>query len=392
MAIHAGVCADSKTGALTTPIYQTSTFCFESAEDGAKKFAGEKEGYLYTRASNPTTRALEIKIATLEGAEDALATASGMGAIGSVMTTFLKTGDHVICDNIVYGGTSVVMRDNLPNFGIEVTFVDTQKPEEVIKAIKPNTKILYYETPTNPNMTITDISKMTEICKKYNIKHVIDNTFAPPPIQYPIKLGVDIVIHSVTKYLNGHGDVIGGVIVGKKSDMLSIMDIAMTKLCGTPASPFNSYLVLRGIKTLPIRMERHCQNAMKVAESLESHKYVEKVLYPGLKSHPDYELAKKQMNGHFSGVLSFEIKKNINGLSGYDTCKKFLDNVKLCSLAVSLGEIDTLIEHPASMTHSNVPEEVRENTGIKDTLIRLSVGLENSEDIINDLFQALDSI
>lgn len=390
--IHAGRLKDEAYGALAMPIYQTSTFCFDTVEDGSAKFAKQIPGFVYTRGGNPTNRALELKAAAIEFGEDCVATASGMGAIGAVMVAFLKHGDHIICGDVVYGGTSVVMRSNLSQFGIETTFVDTCNYKEVENAIKANTKLLYYETPTNPTMRITDIAKMSEICKIKNIKHVVDNTFAPPPLQFPIKLGADIVVHSVTKYLNGHGDALGGLVIGNKEDIDLIRGNSVTKICGTPPSPFNSFLVLRGMKTLSLRMEKHCQNALKIAEFLESSSFIENVYYPGILSHSEYELAKQQMNGYFTGMLSFEIKDGINGLNSIETGKKFINNLKIPAIAVSLGDPDTLIQHPASMTHANVPKEIREASGIKDGLIRLSVGLEFYEDIIDDFKQAFYSL
>ena len=247
MAIHAGQEPDKLTGALSTPIYQTSTFCFETVEEGAGKFSGAIPGYKYSRGGNPTNRALEVKLAVLEGGEDAVVTASGMGAVGSTMVGLLKHGDHVVSGDVLYGGTDVVMRTNLAQFGIDVTFVDTSNLEEVENAINERTKVIYFETPTNPTMRVTDIKAIAAIAKRKNIKLVVDNTFAPPPIQYPLKLGANIVLHSVTKYLNGHGDVLGGVVVGSKEDIAVIRGNGVTKICGTPPSPFNSYLVLRGI-------------------------------------------------------------------------------------------------------------------------------------------------
>lgn len=390
--IHAGQSPDKLHGALSTPIYQTSTFCFENVEEGSKKFAKEIPGFVYTRGGNPTNRTLELKAAAIEEGEDCVATASGMGAIGAVMVAFLKTGDHVICGDVVYGGTSVVMRANLPQFGIEVSFVDTQDFNAVQKAIKPNTKLLYYETPTNPTMNVTDIKKMSELCKKNNIMHVVDNTFAPPPLQFPLKLGADIVVHSVTKYLNGHGDVLGGLVIGKQSDIAVVRGNGVTKICGTPPAPINSFLVLRGMKTLNLRMIKHSQNALEVAKFLSTHPNIAKVNYPGLKNHPQHKLAKEQMNGLFSGMLSFELKDKINGLSSFEAGKKLVNNLNIAAIAVSLGDPDTLVQHPASMTHASVPKEARLSAGITDGLIRLSVGLEAYEDIIDDFAQALEKI
>ena len=388
MVIHAGQEPDKGTGALSTPIFQTSTFCFETVEEGAAKFSKEIPGYVYSRGGNPTNRALEIKCAALEGGEDCVATASGMGAIGAVLLGLVKTGDHIVSGDTIYGGTSVVMRTNMPNLGIDVTFVDTTKPEEVEKAINERTKVIYFETVTNPTLKLADIEETAKIAKKHGVKLVVDNTFSPPPILSPLKLGADFVIHSVTKYINGHGDVIGGVIIGPKDDIAVIRGNYVTKICGTPPSPFNSYLVMRGMKTLPIRVREHCKNAMEMAEYLEKNEYVKTVYYPGLKSHPQHELAKKMLNGMYTGMIAFELKDDVKGLSAFEAGKKFLNNLKIASIAVSLGDPDTLIEHPASMTHASVPPESRLEVGITDGLIRLSVGLENVKDLIKDFEQS----
>lgn len=390
--IHGGQGANAETGALSTPIYQTSTFCFESLEHAIAVGSGIKAGYMYSRAMNPTTKVLEEKLAMMEGGEAAICTSSGMGAIGSLLIGLLNTGDHIVCGNTIYGGTDYVMRENMPALGIEVTFVDTTKISEIEKAIKKNTKLIYFETPTNPTMAITDISAVAEIGKKYGVKVAVDNTFAPPPIQYPLELGADIVVHSVTKYINGHGDVIGGVVIGKAEDIAAIKARGVTKLCGTPQSPFNSYLVLRGMKTMYLRVKQHCENAMKIAEYLENNSYVKKVFYPGLKSHPQYDIVKKQMKGLYTGILSFELKEGINGLSSFEAGKKLINNLTIPAIAVSLGDPDTLIEHPASMTHDNVPKEAREAIGITDGLIRLSVGLEYADDLIADFERAFKQL
>ena len=390
--IHAGQFKDKEFGALTTPIYQTSTFCFETVEEGQAKIAKTIPGHYYSRTSNPTNRVLEEKIAILEGAEDAVVTASGLGAIGCVIVSFLRAGDHIVCGECVYGGTSFIMRTNLESFGIDVTFVDTTNPEEVEAAIRPNTKMLYFESTTNPLMTVTDIEAMAKIGKKHNLKVVVDNTFAPPPILFPIKLGVDIVIHSLTKYINGHGDVIGGVAVGSHEDVEAIRSIGMTRICGTPLAPFNAYMVIRSMKTLSLRVKQHCNNAMVFAQYLSKSKYIKKVYYPGLEEHPQHELAKNQMNGMYTGMISFELKDGINGLSDYEAGKKLLNNLVIPAIAVSLGDPDTLIQHPASMTHLRVSKEDKEKAGIFEGLIRLSVGLENVEDLIDDFENAFKKL
>lgn len=390
--VHAGQSFDPETGALSTPIYQTSTFCFETVEEGAAKFNKTIPGFTYTRGGNPTTRALEVKMAAIEGGEDCVATASGMGAVGAVMIAFLKAGDHVVCGDTLYGGTSVVMRTNLAQFGIDVTFVDTSDLEAVKKAFTSKTKLVYFETPTNPLMTVTDIKSISKIAHEKEARVVVDSTFAPPPIQFALKLGADLVLHSVTKYLNGHGDVLGGVVVGTKEDITLIRGNGVTKICGNPPSPFNSYLVLRGLKTLVMRVEKHCQNAMALAEYLKTVSAVKEVYYPGLESNPFHKLAKEQMNGMYTGIFSFELKENINGMSSFEAGKKLVNGLKIATIAVSLGDPDTLIQHPASMTHSNVPKEIREKSGITDGLIRISVGVEDVEDLIEDFEQSFANL
>lgn len=389
--IHAGQLPDAH-GALATPIYQTSTFCFETVEEGMGKFNKSIPGFVYTRGGNPTTRTLELKMAAVEGGEDCVATASGMGAVGSVMVAFLRTGDHVICGDPVYGGTSVVMRTNLAQFGIDVTFVDASDTANVEAAFTPKTKMVYFETPTNPTMRVADIAAIAKLTKARGVKLVVDNTFAPPPVQFPLALGADIVVHSVTKYLNGHGDVLGGVVIGSKEDVGLVRGNGVTKICGTPPAPMNSYLVLRGLKTLDLRVRRHCAGALKVAQYLETVPYVKAVYYPGLKSSPFYELAQKQMHGLCTGILSFELKDDVNGLDSFEAGKKLLNSLAIPAIAVSLGDPDTLIQHPASMTHGNVPKEARAASGINDGLIRLSVGLEEPQDLINDFAQAFAQI
>lgn len=390
--IHAGQGPDPVTGALSTPIFQTSTFCFDSIEDVMAFASGEKNGYIYTRSANPTTAALEEKLRVMEGGEAAICTASGMGAVGSTMIGLLKTGDHVISTDTVYGGTDHVMRENMPRLGIEVSMIDTSNLDLIKTSIKENTKVIYIETPTNPTMKLTDIKAVAEIAKAHNIKLVVDNTFAPPPIQYPLELGADIVIHSTTKYINGHGDVVGGAVIGSADDIKSIKKYGVTKLCGTTQSPFNSYLILRGMKTMYLRVKQHCENAMEVAKYLENREEVARVLYPGLESHPQHELAKQQMNNMYTGIFSFELKDGINGMTSEQAGKKLIDNVKMFQIAVSLGDPDSLIEHPSTMTHDNVPREERLKVGITDGLIRVSIGLENVLDIIDDFEQAFKSL
>lgn len=392
--IHAGQGPDKAYGALATPIYQTSTFCFDTVEDAMEVFEKKAPGYhpVYTRPSNPTTHALELKCAAIEGGEAAVATASGIGAIGSTMLAFLKNGDHLICDNSVYGGTNHIITLNLPDLGIEVTRIDMNDLEALKAAVKPNTKMIYFETPNNPMIKVNDIAAVKKVAGP-DIRVVVDGTFAPPPIQYALKQGADIVIHSVTKYINGHGDALGGIVVGSAEDMLRVRGNNMSRINGCPPSPFNSYLVLRGMKTLALRMERHCANAMAVAQYLESNPHVKTVYYPGLKSNPSYEIACRQMeNGMFGGILSFELKDDVKGLSSFEASKRLLNNLTIPAIGASLGDPDTLIEHPASTTHIAVSKEDRLAAGISDGLVRLSVGLESANDMIADFEQAFNKI
>lgn len=390
--IHAGQEPDKAYGSLATPIYQTSTFCFETVEEGAAKFANQIPGFVYSRGGNPTTRAFELKCAAMEGGEDAVAAASGMGAVGSVMTAFLHPGDHAIFDTAVYGGTNYVATTNLPGMGVEVSRVDTGDLEAVKAAIRPNTKMIYFETPNNPMMKVTDVRAIKDIAGA-DIRVVVDGTFAPPPVQHVLQLGADIVLHSITKYINGHGDALGGVVIGRADDIRLIRANSVTKINGCPPSPFNSYLVLRGMKTLALRMKQHCASAMEIARYLEANPYVKAVYYPGLESHPQHELASRQMeNGMYGGMISFELKDDVKGLSSFAEGKKLLNSLKIPAIAVSLGDPDSVIEHPASMTHANVSPEDRLAAGITDGLIRLSVGLESAKDLIADFEQAFAAI
>lgn len=371
-------------GTLVTPIYQTSTFVFDSAEQGGKRFALEEGGYIYSRLGNPTTTVAEERLANLEGAEAALAVASGMGAISSTFWTLLQAGDHVIAGDSIYGCTHAYFEHGLTKFGIDVEFVDASDPENIRKAMKPNTKIVYLETPANPNLKISDLRKVSEIAHEQEGVYVIaDNTFATPYLQRPIELGADLVIHSATKYLNGHGDIIAGFVAGKLDVITQIRLIGLKDMTGAVLSPNDSYLMIRGMKTLEVRMQRHCENAMKVAEFLDNHPEVETVYYPGLESHPNHEIAKEQMDG-FGGIIAFELKAGLEG------GKCLLNNLDVCTLAVSLGDTETLIQHPASMTHSPYTREARLEAGITDGLVRISVGLENVEDIIEDLENGLE--
>lgn len=384
--IHAGHAKDPVSGALTTPIYQTSTFVFDSAEQGGRRFALEEPGYIYSRLGNPTLTQLEEKLAVLEGAEAAMAMASGMGAISSALWTALKAGDHVVADETLYGCTYALLSHGLTRFGVEVTFVDASNPENVRKAMKENTKVVYLETPANPNLKVVDIKTISNIAhEREGCMVMVDNTFCTPYLQKPIELGADVVVHSATKYLNGHGDVIAGFVVGNTEFLTQVRLFGVKDMTGAVLSPFDAYLIIRGLKTLEVRMERHCENATKVVDFLCEHPAVETVYYPGLESHPQFELAKKQMKKP-GAMIAFEVK------GGVEAGKKLLNNLHLCTLAVSLGDCETLIQHPASMTHSPYTQEERLAAGISDGLVRLSVGLESVEDIIADLKQGLDGI
>ena len=384
-AIHAGTLKNLY-GTLAMPIYQTSTFIFDSAEQGGRRFALEEAGYIYTRLGNPTTTVLEDKIATLEEGEAAVATSSGMGAISSTLWTVLKAGDHIVTDKTLYGCTFALMCHGLTRFGIDVTFVDTSNLDEVKNAMKENTRVVYLETPANPNLKIVDIEALAKLAHTNpNTLVIVDNTFATPYMQKPLTLGADVVVHSVTKYINGHGDVIAGLVITNKALADQIRFVGLKDMTGAVLGPQDAYYIIRGMKTFEIRMERHCKNARKVVEFLNNHPKIEKVYYPGLETHPGYEIAKKQMKD-FGAMISFELK------GGFEAGKTLLNSLKLCSLAVSLGDTETLIQHPASMTHSPYTKEEREAAGITDGLVRLSVGLENVEDIIADLEQGLQKI
>ena len=385
-AIHAGM-EKNPFGALATPIYQTSTFVFDSCAQGGRRFAGEEAGFIYSRLGNPTTATLERKVAALEHAEDAVAASSGMGAITSAIWTVCKAGDHIIADSVLYGCTFSFLEHGMQRYGVDVSFIDTSNLDEVRAAIRPETSLIYIETPANPTLKIEDIAGICEIAHSdgRSITVMCDNTFASPYYQLPIELGCDVVVHSVTKYLNGHGDVIGGIVCGRKAFIDEVRMFGLKDMTGAVMGPFEAYLVLRGLKTMDVRMERHNANAQRVAEWLEGCDKVQKVYYPGLPSFEGHELARKQMSG-FGGMLSFEIR------GGRAAGAKLLDSLQMCSTAVSLGDAETLLEHPASMTHSPYTAEELEAAGISEGLVRVSVGLENVEDIIADLAQAFEQI
>src|SRR4030042_4668972 len=346
--VHGGQHPDRETGALSPPIYQTSTFVFKDADHGARLFKKEEKGYIYTRLSNPTNDLLAKKVANLESADAGVVFASGMAAIFNAIASLAKSGDHIISDDTIYGGTNALFKSVLPRMGIEVTMIDTTKHENIVNSIRPNTKMIFIETPANPTLKIIDIQAVSSIAHEQKIPVCVDNTFATPYLQRPLEMGADIVLHSATKYFGGHGDIIGGIVVGSHAFIDKLWEIA--KEIGASISPFNAWLILRGIKTLAVRMDRHCDSALKIAEYLSGHKKIEHVYYPGLRSNPGYELAKKQMFKP-RGMIGLEVR------SGREAGKKMMNNVKLCTLAVSLGDVDTLIEHPASMTHGSYSEE-----------------------------------
>jgi methionine-gamma-lyase len=381
--IHGGEHHD-ELGSAVTPIYQTSTFRFQDSDHGARLFAGEEQGYIYTRIGNPTIVDLEKTIAELEHGFGGIGTSSGMGAVTTVYMALLGQGEHMIGHEAVYGPSRVVMETLFKKFGVESTFLDSTDIKNVEAAIRPNTKLIYLETPANPTMGIADIKAISDLATKHGIKVCVDNTFCSPYLQTPLDLGADVVLHSMTKFINGHADIVGGMIVCKTEADYKLVRGVMVNM-GCNMDPHQAFLTRRGLKTLAIRVDRAQENAIKVADFLNQHPNVEWVKYPGLPSHPQFELAKKQMKGPGS-MISFEVKGGLNA------GKIVMNNVKLALLAVSLGGIETLIQHPASMTHSKMASADRLKAGITDGLIRLSVGIEDVEDIIADLDQALKSI
>ena len=380
LAVHAGVRKHEFYPAVN-PIYQTSTFGFDSAEQGAALFAGQGQGYIYSRMGNPTVEGLEQSVAALEGGYAGLACGSGMAAIHTALATLLKQGDHVICSEAVYGPTCTLVSSIISEFGVESTLVDTSDIEAIKQAWRPNTKLVYVETPTNPTLVITNLEAVSTLAHERGALVAVDNTFMSPILQQPFRWGADVVVHSLTKFINGHADVVGGMIVVKDEASYKRMRRALNHFGGV-LPPFESFLVHRGIKTLALRMQRHCESAQKIAEFLDTHEHVEWVKYPGLKSHPQYELARKQMNGS-GGIISFGVT------GGLEAGRKMMNSVKLCTLAVSLGGVETLIQHPASMTHASMGAAAREQAHITDGLVRLSVGIEDANDLIADLDQAL---
>lgn len=382
--IHSLHQEERHTGVVSQSITPAVAYSFPSAEDAAAVVSGQMEGTYYGRYGNPTTQELERQIAQLENGEAALGVSSGMAAISISLLAYLQHGDHALVTKDVYGGTFSFLKNLAPRFGIDYTYIDCTNLMDLERSIKPNTKVLYIETPSNPGLAVLNIKALSLIAKRHNLTLIIDNTFMTPYLQKPIEMGADVVVHSGTKYLNGHGDVIAGFIVGQKNEINRMRKTIMGDL-GQNLNAWESYLILRGLKTLPVRMQRHCDNAMAIAEFLEKHPAVEKVFYPGLPSHPQHEVAKSQMK-KMGGVVSFELK------GGVTSGKEFINNLQLGLISFSLGDPETLVQHPASMTHSSIPQEERLKYGISDGLIRLSAGLEDRQDIIADLHQSLEKI
>ncbi len=381
--VHAGHKTDP-TGSVNVPIYQTSTFEFRSAAQGAALFSGEQDGFIYTRIGNPTVRALEDNVAELENGCGGIATSSGMGAICTVYLALLNAGDHVVSTASVYGPTRGLLEKDFSRFGVESTYVDTCDLAQVEKALRPNTKVVYVETPSNPTMQVTDIEQVSEIAHRHGCLVVVDNTFASPYLQQPLDLGADVVLHSVTKFINGHADVVGGILVAKEMEVYKRLHRMMVN-SGCNMDPHQAFLVYRGLKTLGIRVERAQKSALEIARWLEVQREVKAVRYIGLESHPQHEIAKRQMKG-FGSMISFELE------GGMEAGRLLMDGVRLATLAVSLGGVESLIEHPASMTHASLSASDRRLAGFSDGLVRYSVGIEDVEDLIADLRQALDAV
>ena len=380
-AIHAGEAPDPVTGALVPPLHLATTYHLGTAENGAAIFAGEKDAYVYTRWSNPTVATLERRVAALEHAEAALATGSGMAAISTAVLNVVSAGDHIVSARAIYPSTMHLFTEQLLPLGIETTFVDARDPARVAGAIGPNTKLVYLETPGNPTLALCDLEAISRLARAAGVTTICDNTFATPVNQLPLDLGIDVVVHSATKYFCGHGDAVGGLVAGSR-EFIERAATEPMRYFGSIMSPFPAYLILRGTQTLPLRVERHNASAQRIAEFLEAHPRVASVSYPGLASHPQHALARKQMRG-FGGMVCFDLK------GGVEAGIRLMNSVRICSLAVSLGDARSLITHPASTTHSVVSREARLTQGVTDGLVRLSVGLEDVEDLIADLESGL---
>jgi methionine-gamma-lyase len=383
-AIHAGQAPDPAFGALSPPIFQTSTFVFPSVEAGAARFAGKEPGYIYTRLGNPTTRMLEDNVAAMEGGYAGLATSSGMAAVSTTYFALLSGGDHMVATEALYGASRTIMEREFSRFGVESTFVDTSDLGAVERAITRKTRLLYLETPANPTLKITDIRACADLAHARGILLAVDNTFCSPYLQRPIEMGADVVLHSVTKFLNGHSDVVGGILIAANQEIHERLRSRLLSL-GATMDPHQAWLVLRGIKTLPARMEWAQKSSLRIARFLESHPKVEWVRYPGLESHPQYDLVRRQQDGP-GAILAFGLR------GGLEAGRRLMESIRLASLAVSLGGVETLIEHPASMTHACMTRESREESGITDGLVRLSVGCEDAEDLIEDLREGLEAV
>jgi methionine-gamma-lyase len=381
LAVHAGEAPCPATGAVDTPIYQSTTFAAADSDEMAALYSGERPGYMYTRYGNPTVRAFEEKIAALEAGEAALAFASGMAAVSSAILGYVQAGDHVVAARSLYGAAYNFLNRKLPAMGASTTFVPSTRAEDFEKALQPNTRLIYFESPSNPTLEISDIAALARTARAHGIPSVIDNTFASPALQQPLKLGITVVVHSATKYLCGHGDAMGGAVIGPQ-DYIGHLSRDVLRDFGGIMSPFNAWLILRGIRTLHLRVPAQCSNAQKIVEFLAQHPRVERVNYPGLPSHPGHDLAKRQMKA-FGAMISFEVK------GGYEGGKQVMDRVEIFARAASLGDTRSLIVHSASTSHRAVPRDERLAIGIADGLVRLSVGVEAVEDLIHDLDQAL---
>lgn len=386
MQIHAGN-QENSARALCGPIYQTSTFTFDTVQQGGACFAGDETGFVYSRQSNPTLNVVEERIAALEHAEAGIATASGIGAITAAIYSSVISGDEIIADETLYGCTYAMFSHGLSNLGIKVHFIDMSNPQNIKEYLSEKTKVVYFETPCNPTLKLVDIEAVAKIAHEYNpsIRVIVDNTFCSPYIQKPLDLGADAVVHSATKYINGHGDVIAGFVVGSNEFIDRCRNFGVVDMTGAVLSPFNAFLIARGLKTLDLRMERHSANAMELAKFFENHPAVEKVYYPGLESFEGYEIAKKQMSLP-GGMISIELKADKEATAAA------LNKLELCKIAVSLGDAETLVEHAATMTHFTYTAEELKAAGISEGLVRVSVGLENIEDIISDFEQALEGL
>ncbi|MDN3427052.1 methionine gamma-lyase [Microbacterium sp. APC 3898] len=383
--IHKGYNSSEHHDSLVTPLYQTSTYSFANAQEGEDRFAGNSEGNIYSRLGNPTVRVLEERMAEIEGGQGALAFGSGMAAVSATLIYLTKAGDHVLCSRGIYGCTFGLLEIMEEKYGITHDLVSMTTEQEVEQAIRPETVCIYVETPINPTMELVNLQAVMAVAKKHGIRVVVDNTFSSPYLQNPLRMGADFVLHSATKYLNGHGDVVGGVLVGRDADEMQHVRMTVQKDVGGIMSPFDAWLLLRGLKTLHVRMDRHVANAQKVLEFLKRQELVKKIYYPFDVQHPQYEIAKQQMR-QGGGLISFEIE------GGKKQAQQFLDSLSLIKIAVSLGDAETLIQHPATMTHAAVPQENREAMGISDSLLRLSVGLEHTDDLIADLNYAFEQV